>query len=342
MSERDAILLTRDVHHPRARVWQALTDPAIVEKWWAKGDMRAQVGHTFTLDMGLFGQQRCTVLAAEPEGFFSYTFAEDVLGTTVTWRLDDHDDSTRLSLEHAGFELSTSMGRQAFEGMSAGWPPMLDKLQAALAELAREAAENDANDELEMLKPLIRQAFAATPPPEPLSMRGSDEGEEPFLLEEDFREVPDWRLLGTAFLDQSPDGFGSALSFFSPQAFRYYLPAYLLADLDEVLCQADPLFHLWHGLDDQKRHESVNELRYGGWTWFEAVSERLSGFTREEVTAIVAYLRYKAERDECARPRIEQALRNYWLPRAQQMHPPDNAGERSVSNEQHFPRSNGQ
>lgn len=97
--------------------------------------------------------------------------------------------------------------------------------------------------------------------------------------------------------------------------FRYYLPAYLLADLDGRLHQSDPVFHLWHGLDDETRDEPVNPRRYGGWTWFEAISERLGSFPPAEVAAIVAYLRYKAERDGLARPRIEQALRNFWLDR---------------------------
>jgi ribosomal protein S18 acetylase RimI-like enzyme len=171
-------------------------------------------------------------------------------------------------------------------------------------------------DQRDILKAHVRRAFAATSPPDPGSLRGSGEGEEPFLLEDEFREVPDWRTIDTRFLDQAPDGYGSALSFFSPEAFRYYLPAYLLADLDEALCQADPLFHLWFGLDDERRGVRVNEQRYGRWTWFQAVSERFSAFTVEENEAIVAYLEYKAGQDEFSVPDIEQALRNYWLPRA--------------------------
>ena len=171
----------------------------------------------------------------------------------------------------------------------------------------------ETGDYLEALKAQVREAFAETPPPDPCSLRGSSEGDEPFLLEEEFRDVPDWRLVDTFFLDQAPDGFGSALSFFSSEALRYYLPAYLLADLDGALRQADPLFHLWCGLDDERRDEPVNERRYGGWTWLEAVSERFSGFSAGEIEAIVAYLRYKAEEDELNRPKIEQALRNYWL-----------------------------
>ena len=170
-------------------------------------------------------------------------------------------------------------------------------------------------DELVRLEAQIRAAFESTPRPDSGGLRGSGEGDEPFLLEAEFRHLPDWRQVDAAFIDRAPDGFGSALSFFSNEAFRYYLPAYLLADLGEQLQQANPLFHLWHGLADSQRDTAVNEGRYGNWTWFEAVSDRFRGFAPPEVAAIVAYMRYKAEHDELGldRPMIEQALRNYWL-----------------------------
>jgi hypothetical protein len=172
-------------------------------------------------------------------------------------------------------------------------------------------------DVLDDLRARIRDAFAATPAPDPARLRGSDEGDEPYLLEVEFADVPDWRTLGAAFIDRAPAGFGSALSFFSDEAFRYYLPAFLLADLDGVLQQADPLFHLWHGLTDGQGSTPVNDLRFGGWAWFDAVAARFERFTKGEADAIVAYMRYKADHDELGldRPMIQQALQNYWLSR---------------------------
>jgi hypothetical protein len=172
-------------------------------------------------------------------------------------------------------------------------------------------------DELHALRRLIRAAFADTPPPGPDDLRNSDEGDEPYLLEDEFAAVPDWRSIDRRRLDDAPGGTGSALSFFSDAAFRYYLPAYLLADVDGDLVRADPLFHLWHGLDDEKRDRPVNPRRYGSWTWFEAISGRLGGFTRAESEAVVAYMRWRADRDRYGfdRSRVEEALRSFWLPR---------------------------
>ncbi len=244
-------------------------------------------------------------------------------GATVHYAVDGYDEDT-VALPVGAFAdpdfpppTISVYGEQMHP-----WVRLPDNITIWTEESAPEGSRDDSarneSERREALKVEISRAFAETPPPDADDLRGSNEGEEPFLLEEDFEGVPDWRSLSTAFLDQSPDGFGSALSFFSAAAFRYYLPGYLLADVDDVLRQADPLFHLWHGLDDAKRDEPVNEQRYGDWTWFEAMSGRLEGFTNAEVSAIVAYLRYKAGIDECSRPYIEQALRNYWLPRLEE------------------------
>src|SRR4051812_16852855 len=100
-----------------ARLWRALTDPALVARWWAKGDVRAEVGHRFEMDMGPWGMQPCEVLAVEPERLFRYRFAELTLNTIITWELTPEGSGTRLVLTHEGFDLDSPMGRRAFEGM---------------------------------------------------------------------------------------------------------------------------------------------------------------------------------------------------------------------------------
>ena len=186
------------------------------------------------------------------------------------------------------------------------------------ASCSADSEQGHVDDERERLKTRVREAFAATPRPEASGIRNSSDGDEPFLLEAEFRSIPDWRQLEPSFIDQAPDGFGTALSFFSREAFRYYLPAFLIADLDEALRQAEPLFHLWYGLDDENRDRPVNERRYGRLTWFDAISDRFAAFSDAEANAIVAYLQYKAAHNEFARPKVEQALANFWLPRVRE------------------------
>ncbi|CAG9269668.1 SRPBCC family protein [Paraburkholderia unamae] len=132
MTEPGLIQLTRFIPHAPAKVWAALTDPAIHARWWAAGDVRAVLGHRFTLDMGQWGLQPCEVVAVEPERLLSYSFAPGTLNTTITWRLAAEGEGTRLSLEHRGFDLDSPLGKAAFHGMSGGWPGVIDRLEAVL------------------------------------------------------------------------------------------------------------------------------------------------------------------------------------------------------------------
>jgi uncharacterized protein YndB with AHSA1/START domain len=133
MAEPGVIRHESYIPHSPARVWEALTDPAQQAKWWAAGGVRAAVGHRFTMDMGGWGEQRCQVLAVEPERLLSYTFAEGTLDTTVTWRLEPRGEGTLLSLEHAGFDLDSPMGDRAFRGMEQGWPSVIARIEPTLA-----------------------------------------------------------------------------------------------------------------------------------------------------------------------------------------------------------------
>lgn len=132
MAKSTIIRLKHFYPHAPAKVWRALTDPVIHARWWAAGDVQPIVGHRFDLDMGRWGQQLCEVLEVEPERLFKYRFAVNSLDTTITWRLTPDGIGTWLSLTHEGFNADTPVGRQALDGMRAGWPNVLERLGAAL------------------------------------------------------------------------------------------------------------------------------------------------------------------------------------------------------------------
>lgn len=134
MNETGVIEVQRHYAQPPTAVWRALTDPALLARWWAPGDIRAEVGHRFELDMGAYGKQACEVLAVEPERLLVYRFGEGRLDTVITWRLVPEDGGTRLELKQEGFDLASPMGRQALEGMKPGWPKVLERLGAVVAE----------------------------------------------------------------------------------------------------------------------------------------------------------------------------------------------------------------
>lgn len=172
------------------------------------------------------------------------------------------------------------------------------------------------NESPHQLKKQVCEAFAAVPHPGDERLRNSNEGDEPFLVERDFRGKHDWRLLTAEFIDNSPDGLASALNFFSHAAFRFYLPAYLLADIEGKLERTDPVFHLTHGLERASADKPINPQRYGDETWSAYARERFANFTREEAAAVVAYLKFKRQMDEFTCQEIDDALQNYWHQKA--------------------------
>jgi uncharacterized protein YndB with AHSA1/START domain len=115
-----------------AAVWRALTDPTVLARWWAAGDVRDVIGHRFDLDMGSFGKQQCEVLEVEPEKLFKYKFGIGTLDTSITWKLKPENGGTRLQLTHDRFDMRSPMGRQASEGMKAGWPNVLARMESVL------------------------------------------------------------------------------------------------------------------------------------------------------------------------------------------------------------------
>jgi len=118
--------------HSPAEIWRVLTTPELHARWWAKGDVRAIVGHRFELDMGKWGMQPCEVIEVEPERLFKYRFALTSLDTTIGWHLEAVGTGTRLTFVQEGFDLDSPLSRQAFEGMKPGWPKLLERLESIL------------------------------------------------------------------------------------------------------------------------------------------------------------------------------------------------------------------
>ena len=129
----------------------------------------------------------------------------------------------------------------------------------------------------------------------------------------------------------------AAISFFTPEAFRYFLPAYLIADLRArdigIESNANPVFSLTYGiakmptLGDAQIEGMIAAMKQENpeleidpsifrpmedpGTYDRAI-ERFSTFSHPEREAIVAYLQHAAQ-DQYERPQIEEALQSYWL-----------------------------
>ncbi|MCX5744259.1 MAG: hypothetical protein NT062_17355 [Proteobacteria bacterium] len=140
---------------------------------------------------------------------------------------------------------------------------------------------------IEQLARQIEAAFADTPAPLMITEAASDQARDVALLFHDQR----WASLHPALLDLEP----AAPSVFTDDAFRYFLPAYLLCLIGDVPLDADPLAHLMAPVD-----------------------ERFADFTPAECAAIAGVLQVRAPHSAPARrDAIVGALDAYWRPRAQ-------------------------
>ena len=101
-------------------------------------------------------------------------------------------------------------------------------------------------DNKEALIAQIEDAFAEVTYPGDANLKGSTMGDEPFIVEKAFSGKTNWRNIDPTFLNLAPDNLASALSFFSNEAFHFYIPAYLIADVRGQLHHSNPLpFNPW-------------------------------------------------------------------------------------------------
>jgi len=158
---------------------------------------------------------------------------------------------------------------------------------------------------------------------------GSTDGSEPLEEIKPFIGKTDWTKIAPEVLD----AHSGSLNFFSEAGLRFFLPAYLIADLKDQLQIADPVFSLVHGfsnlsithnIGDQEflrvtgKDAFINPRRYGALTFHDYSRYRLSIFTREEAGVIVQYLEYERDNDSESfdQEQIEAALNAFWYERA--------------------------
>ena len=195
---------------------------------------------------------------------------------------------------------------------------------------------------------LIQQAFRDTEHPGDAFLQGSHEGCEPAEATAAFQGVAHWTRIDPSLLDSNY----TALSFLSDGGFRHFLPAYLIADLNGQLQTADPVFHLTNGFFDQRisvpvgvrtfdkrigKSAFVNPRRYGAMTWHDFARCKLAVFTREEATAIVAYLEWRRDLDGSGseREEIDAALEGFWRLQAREA-PTQAALQRHIKDEAEY------
>jgi len=140
------IRIVRDYPHPPAKVWRAVTDPALIPLWTATGAGGRAEGFTTTVGTkfqfvanpkpGWSGVVDCEVLEVNEPSLLRYSWTGDEGGdvTEVVYRLEPRAGGTRFSYEHTGFTglggvfMAQLLGHVRRKMLRVGLPAVLDDL----------------------------------------------------------------------------------------------------------------------------------------------------------------------------------------------------------------------
>ena len=124
--EKWTLILVRELRHPPAKVWQALTEPAQLREW-APFDADRNLGDVGPVKLATVGAQppqvsETSVKRAEASRLLEYGWG----GNDIRWELEPLGSGTRLTLWHKIDRGFVSMG-------AAGWHICFDVLDRFLA-----------------------------------------------------------------------------------------------------------------------------------------------------------------------------------------------------------------
>ena len=135
-NETLSVVVERDIDHPPAKIWRALTQPHLIAEWLMKNDFTPVVGHKFKLSAD-WGAVDCEVLVIEPNKTLTYTWAAMGLESVVTWTLTPTSTGTHLRMEQSGFRQDQ---QQAYGGAKFGWQKFFGALERVLGSDALSAS----------------------------------------------------------------------------------------------------------------------------------------------------------------------------------------------------------
>ena len=123
------VVVERDLAHPPAKVWRALTQPHLLSEWLMRTDFAPNPGQAFRFEAD-WGAVTGEVLEIEPETRLAYSWSAHGLESVVTWTLTPTAGGTRLRMEQVGFRPDQE---QAYRGAQMGWPRFFAALDELLA-----------------------------------------------------------------------------------------------------------------------------------------------------------------------------------------------------------------
>ncbi|HEY0713839.1 MAG TPA: SRPBCC domain-containing protein [Polyangia bacterium] len=137
-AQKQAVTFELDLRHAPAKVWRALTEPALLAEWLLPVfELKLEPGAAFMFKTqaypGWDGTVSCRMLEIEPQRKLSYQWDVPFLQTVVTFTLTPTAEGTNLRIVQSGFKPEQ---QQEFGGARYGWTMMTGKLVELLARTA--------------------------------------------------------------------------------------------------------------------------------------------------------------------------------------------------------------
>ena len=143
-AQHEAISFEVNLPHSPAKVWRALTEPALLAQWLLPVvglDLQLDPGAAFAFKTqphpGWDGTVNCRFVEIEPQRKLRYAWSVPTLDTVVTFTLTPTASGTHLSIVQSGFKPDQ---KQNFGGARYAWRMMGEKLVAVLANISEEVS----------------------------------------------------------------------------------------------------------------------------------------------------------------------------------------------------------
>ena len=133
----EAIRFELALPHPPAKVWRAITDPALLSQWLLPATgLRLAAGAAFTLTAppqpGWDGRVDCQIVDVDPQRHLTWTWRVGDIDTLLSFTLSPTTSGTQLTVVQSGFKPDQ---KRNFGGARYGWRMMGDKLVELLTRI---------------------------------------------------------------------------------------------------------------------------------------------------------------------------------------------------------------
>jgi uncharacterized protein YndB with AHSA1/START domain len=126
--DHSSIVLRCHYDAPIEVVWRALTEPALVERWFAKVNGRMQQGANITFDVGAPSRVNSHIKRSEANRLLAFTWSYPGQATAdVEIHLTSEAEGTRVDLEQRSNQTT-----EWWVGAGAGWESALIRLHLLL------------------------------------------------------------------------------------------------------------------------------------------------------------------------------------------------------------------